>query len=91
MFSVFQAQCIKQIIQFFGAAAQVEPYTRDKTYVVGLAIGLSVSAAVRSLVTHWEFERVTVSGMRIRVALCSALYKKVRVKIEQTTTIRMYS
>lgn len=70
MFSVYQAMCIGQIIQFFG--------TKDESNV-GLiaALGIIFSSALRSVFTHWEFEGMTVAGMQMRVALSSTIYQKV--------------
>lgn len=45
-------------------------------------LGLILSSIIKILVTHWEFNGMTVTGMRIRVSLCSVIYQKVN---DQTT------
>lgn len=79
MFSIYQAHCISQIIEYFGTTRKDEYY---EGYIAGL--GLLASAAGRSVVTHWEFEGMATSGMRIRLALSSNIYKKVNRKLTES-------
>lgn len=69
---IAQPLCLGMLIQYFHAGN-----TMPTWQAYGYATGVVLSAAVYTLTIHPYFYRVQHLGMRIRVAACSLIYRKV--------------
>lgn len=73
---MIQPVFLGKLIQYFEGNEPENPTALYKAY--GYAAGVSLSTLGLALLHHLYFYHVQRSGMKIRIAMCHMIYRKVR-------------
>lgn len=68
--------CLKRLVMSFSTNGDESNSNRNQAFLY--ASGIIMCLLFYSLIWHWYIERVTQTGIQMRVAVSCLLYKKVK-------------